>query len=50
MGFDPQQAAKGEGLGLMSMKERILPFKGTLSIASKPKQGTELVVRIPIQL
>jgi PAS domain S-box-containing protein len=49
-GFDPQQAAKGEGLGLMSMKERILPFKGTLSIASKPKQGTELVVRIPIQL
>jgi len=50
VGFDPQQAAKGEGLGLMSMQERILPFKGTLSIASKPKQGTELLVRIPVQL
>ena len=49
VGFDPEQAAKGEGLGLLSMKERILPFKGTLSIVSKPKHGTELILRIPIQ-
>jgi PAS domain S-box-containing protein len=49
VGFDPEQASKGEGLGLLSMKERILPFKGSLSIVSKPKQGTELIVRIPIQ-
>ena len=49
VGFDPEQAAKGEGLGLLSMKERILPFKGTFSVASRRKQGTELVVRIPIQ-
>jgi signal transduction histidine kinase len=41
---------KGEGLGLMSMTERILPFNGTLSILSRPKQGTELIVRIPVQL
>src|SRR4051812_14752254 len=45
VGFDPEQASKGEGLGLLSMKERILPFKGSLSIVSKPKQGTELIVR-----
>jgi len=49
VGFDPALAEKGEGLGLLSMKERILPFKGTLSIVSKPKQGTELIVRVPIQ-
>jgi signal transduction histidine kinase len=50
VGFDPEQAMKGEGLGLMSMTERILPFNGTLSILSRPKQGTELIVRIPVQL
>jgi PAS domain S-box-containing protein len=50
VGFDLEQANKGEGLGLLSMKERIVPFDGTLSIFSKPKKGTELVVRIPIQI
>ena len=49
VGFDLERAAKGEGLGLLSMKERVLPFKGTLLITSKPKHGTELVVRIPIR-
>jgi PAS domain S-box-containing protein len=48
VGFNPEQAAKGEGLGLPSMKERILAFRGTLSIASKPKRGTELIVQVPI--
>jgi len=50
VGFDPEQASKGEGLGLLSMQERIIPLKGTLSIVSKPKQGTQLAVRIPVQL
>jgi len=48
VGFDPDQATKGEGLGLLSMKERIAAFNGTLSILSKPKQGTVLIVRIPM--
>jgi signal transduction histidine kinase len=47
LGFDPRDASKGEGLGLVSMKERILPLKGTLSIHTQPKRGTELVVRVP---
>ena len=50
LGFDPNQATKGEGLGLLSMRERIAPFNGTLSILSKPKLGTELIVRIPTQV
>jgi PAS domain S-box-containing protein len=50
VGFDPDQATKGEGLGLLSMRERIAAFNGTLSILSRPKQGTELIVRIPIQV
>lgn len=49
LGFNPDDARKGEGLGLVSMKERILPLKGTLSIHSQPKRGTELVVRVPVR-
>jgi PAS domain S-box-containing protein len=48
VGFDPQAVRNGEGLGLVSMKERILPLKGTLTIHSQPKRGTELVVRVPV--
>lgn len=48
VGFDLHDASKGEGLGLVSMKERILPLKGTLSIHSQPKRGTELVARVPL--
>jgi signal transduction histidine kinase len=48
VGFDPEQARKGEGLGLLSMQERIVPLKGTLSIVSTPKRGTQLTVRIPV--
>jgi signal transduction histidine kinase len=48
LGFDPQDVRKGEGLGLVSMKERILPLKGILTILSQPKRGTELVVRVPV--
>lgn len=49
VGFDPEQAAKSVGLGLLSIRERILPFGGTLAITSKPKQGTELLVCVPVQ-
>lgn len=48
VGFDLHDAEKGEGLGLVSMKERILPLKGTLSIRSQPKHGTELIARVPL--
>jgi signal transduction histidine kinase len=47
-GFDPAAATSGQGLGLLSMRERVNLLKGTISIVSKPKLGTEIAVRIPV--
>jgi len=47
-GFDPDATASGDGLGLVSMRERVNLLKGTISIVSKPKHGTEITVRIPL--
>jgi PAS domain S-box-containing protein len=47
-GFDPEAASSGQGLGLVSMRERINLLKGTISIISKPKFGTEITARVPI--
>jgi PAS domain S-box-containing protein len=48
MGFDVQAAMKKQGLGLVSMRERVNLVKGTLSIASEPMKGTEIKVRVPV--
>jgi len=47
-GFDPEAAMKNDGLGLISMRERVSLVKGTISIASKPLVGTEIRVHIPL--
>ena len=39
-GFDPQEAMRGRGLGLTSMKERLKVVGGRLSIHSQPGHGT----------
>jgi PAS domain S-box-containing protein len=48
IGFDVGSALKGEGLGLVSMRERLLPLQGALSIQSQPHRGTEIKVRVPL--
>jgi len=48
-GFDPSQAAKWNGLGLTSMRERLRAVHGHLSIESRPQQGTTIHARIPIR-
>jgi len=48
MGFDPE-GTSGDGLGLISMRERVRLMKGTISVRSKPKFGTEISVRVPLQ-
>ncbi|MBI5031001.1 MAG: GAF domain-containing protein [Chloroflexi bacterium] len=45
-GFDPSGTFPGH-LGLRSMRERAMRLDGTLDIASAPKQGTKICVRIP---
>ncbi|MEJ2008937.1 MAG: ABC transporter substrate binding protein, partial [Acidobacteriota bacterium] len=47
-GFDPAAATANEGLGLVSMRERVRNLGGELSITSGPAQGTRVVVRIPL--
>jgi signal transduction histidine kinase len=48
-GFDVEIAMRGKGLGLTSMKERIRLVNGTIAIESKPRAGTNVYVRIPLE-
>jgi signal transduction histidine kinase len=47
-GFDPDEASRGGGLGLVSMRERVSLLHGTISISSKANSGTEIALRIPL--
>ena len=48
-GFDPSLLESCNGLGLVSMTERVSAVGGTLSIRSSPGAGTEIEVCVPIQ-
>jgi PAS domain S-box-containing protein len=48
MGFDPELARNNQGLGLISMTERVNLVGGTLSITSKPGTGTEITIHVPV--
>jgi len=41
--------AKGKGLGLLSMEERVRHLGGTFSILPKPGDGTRIEIRIPLE-
>jgi signal transduction histidine kinase len=47
VGFDAESAMSSQGLGLISMRERVHLVNGTISITSKPRVGTEVAVRVP---
>lgn len=46
-GFDPG-TARGRGLGLLGMHERVLELRGELKLTSAPRRGTLLAARIPV--
>jgi signal transduction histidine kinase len=48
-GFDVA-TLKNHGLGLVSMRERVEPFDGQLSIVSTPSDGTCIEVSVPLCL
>ena len=48
IGFDAGAAMNSQGLGLISMRERVSLAKGTMLIRSKPAGGTEITARIPM--
>jgi len=47
IGFEPEEA-RGRGLGLSSMRERLKLVKGQLFIESKLQQGTTIQARVPL--
>jgi PAS domain S-box-containing protein len=47
-GFDVEATIQGEGLGLVSMRERVRLVNGTINIESKPTGGTAIRVRVPL--
>jgi PAS domain S-box-containing protein len=48
VGFDPKLARTTQGLGLISMRERVNLVNGTFSITSSPQLGTEVSVRVSL--
>jgi PAS domain S-box-containing protein len=49
IGFDIEAASQGRGLGLTSMQERVRLVNGTITIESKPMDGTTIHVRVPFE-
>jgi signal transduction histidine kinase len=49
VGFVPESQVRGSGLGLVSMSERVRLVRGEFLVASKPGQGTQISVRIPLK-
>lgn len=48
IGFDPEQAQCAQGVGLVSMRERMLLLDGDFEICSQPGQGTRISCRAPL--
>jgi signal transduction histidine kinase len=48
VGFDPEKAMRGSGLGLVSMHERLKLVNGELSIDSQRHRGTTVFARVPL--
>ena len=49
VGFDVGSPASKRGLGLVSMRERLRLVGGTLSIESRPSQGTRITASVPLR-
>lgn len=47
-GFDMAEAAKGSGMGLSSIRQRVQSLDGACEIESRPGQGTRVRVTVPV--
>jgi PAS domain S-box-containing protein len=48
IGFDPEDATKGNGLGLTSIRERLKLVNGKLFIDWQSRRGTTILARVPL--
>jgi signal transduction histidine kinase len=48
IGFDPEDATRGNGLGLTSIRERLKLVNGKLFIDSQSQRGTTILARVPL--
>jgi signal transduction histidine kinase len=48
VGFDPEQAHGGGGMGMGSMRERAAQVGARLSVSSSPGAGTRVTVEVPL--
>jgi PAS domain S-box-containing protein len=48
VGFEPEEAIRTHGLGIISMKERLKLVDGQFSIESKSQRGTSIHVWVPL--
>jgi signal transduction histidine kinase len=48
-GFDPDDARRRGGIGLVSLDERVRLIGGRLQIETEPQRGTELRVSVPLR-
>ncbi|HWY71881.1 MAG TPA: ATP-binding protein, partial [Terriglobales bacterium] len=49
VGFDPDKALKSDGIGIISMRERVRFVNGTLAIQSRLNGGTTIEVDVPLK-
>jgi two-component system NarL family sensor kinase len=49
VGFDPDAAMKGHGLGLIGMRERLMAVGGDCAISSRRGAGTRILASVPIR-
>jgi signal transduction histidine kinase len=47
-GIDLEKARQGDGIGLVSIEQRIKLLQGSLAINTRPEGGTSLVARVPV--
>ena len=47
IGIEHAQILRPSSLGIMGMRERIRPFRGTVTFAGSPRQGTTVTVVVP---
>jgi signal transduction histidine kinase len=47
IGFDTSTIGAGDGLGLLSLDERVRFLRGTFHVASQPRGGTRIEVSVP---